>query len=130
MGLSSYVRVLWKHKWTIVATTLLTVAIAAYGSSLLPTKYAATVVLRVLTPAGGALDRIEYDTRYGDRLMSTYMQIAVSRPVMGELMQKLELDEPPEIDVKAVANTELLEITATSGDPKLSRDIANTLGEI
>lgn len=130
MGLSSYVRVLWKHKWTIVATTLLTVAIAAYGSSLLPTKYAATVVLRVLTPAGGALDRIEYDTRYGDRLMSTYMQIAVSRPVMGELIQKLELDEPPEIDVKAVANTELLEITATSGDPKLSRDIANTLGEI
>ena len=113
-----------------MATTLLTLAVAAYGSSLLPTKYKATVVLRVLTPAGGALDRIEYDTRYGDRLMSTYMQITVSRPVMSELMQKLELDEPPEIDVNVVANTELLEITATSGDPKLSRDIANTLGEI
>lgn len=130
MGFSSYARVLWKHKWTIAATTLLTLAIAAFGSSLLPTKYAATVVLRILTPVGGSIDRTEYDIRYGDRLMSTYMEIATSRPVMDELMQQLDLDSPPSIKVEAVANTELLEITASSTEPKLSRDIANTLAEI
>ena len=43
--------------------------------------------------------------------------VATSGPVLEELMARLGLDEPPEITVEVVANTELIEITVE--DPTL-----------
>lgn len=101
-----------------------------FGSSRIQPTYSASTVLRILTPTIGSIDRVEYDTRYADRLMSTYTEIVTSQPVIDELMLTLNLDTEPKIGVTVLANTELMEISAESSDPEQARDIANTLAEM
>lgn len=67
---------------------------------------------------------------YADRLMNTYVNIATSGPVIQELMQRLDLSEPPEVDAEIIANTELFKITVENTDPSMAAAIANTLADV
>jgi non-specific protein-tyrosine kinase len=62
--------------------------------------------------------------------MSTYAEFATSRPVIGELVERLQLAEVPNIQVELIVGTELMEVTAEALDPIIARDAANALAEI
>ncbi len=128
MELRSYITILWRRKWVIAVTLAVTVTIVVAGTFTMAPTYTASATLRVATAAAGSVDYADYI--YAERLMNTYAQIATSGPVLEELVQRLDLNEPPQIEVEIVANTELMQITVEDPNPILAREAANTLAEI
>jgi len=129
MEIRTYITILWRRKWVIAITLAVTVTVVLVGTLMMTPKYVASTTLRVLTATGGSADWVEYDTMYGERLINTYAKIATSGPVLAQLAQRLGLDQPPRIEVEALANTELMQITVEDPDPILAREAANALAE-
>jgi succinoglycan biosynthesis transport protein ExoP len=129
MEIRTYIAILWRRKWVIAVTVAVTVTVVLVGTLMMTPKYVASTTLRVLTAAGGSDDWVDYDTMYAERLINTYAKIATSGPVLAQLAQRLDLDQPPRIEVEVLANTELMQITVEDPDPILAREAANTLAE-
>ena len=71
MELKHYLDTIWRRKWIIAVTLVLTMAVVVAGTLLMTPIYAASAVLRVGTIAAGSVDYVNFDTQYGDRLMNT-----------------------------------------------------------
>jgi non-specific protein-tyrosine kinase len=130
MDVRAYLEILRRRKWVILVTTAVTVIVALAGTLLMVPEYSASTTVRVATAASGSSDYVSHDINYADRLMNTYTKIATSGPVMTQLIQKLNLKQPPRVDVEVPANTELMKITVEDQNPTLARDAANTLASI
>jgi polysaccharide biosynthesis transport protein len=130
MELRAYWRLLWRRRFIILFTTIIATTIAWLGSLALQPVYKASVKLQVATPARGALNEVQYDLDYADRLMNTYIHIAESGPVLRELAERYGLPEPPEVEAEILANTELLKLTVEAADPLLASQLANTLADL
>lgn len=130
MDLRAYLTILRRRKWVIVITTVITVTVVVIGTLLMTPEYEASTTLRIATAVRGTLDRVDYDVQYAERLMNTYTSIATSGPVLDELVQGLDLDEPPNVEVDVPANSELMRITVYAQDPVVAAQAANTLAEI
>ena len=124
--------------WFIIVIILCgTVAYA--GTTLLIDKtYSATAtVIIVQYNNSNASQAVTYnDVQLSQKLVSTYTQILQSEAIGDSVVANLDLYDKYEIDteklnkmveVKAASNTEVMNITATSKDPKLSADIANEM---
>lgn len=75
------------------------------------------------------------DINLNQKLVSTYAEIIKSRAVAKEVIEKLGLNMTEKsfissISVNSKKDTELLEITVSNKDPKLSQKIVNCLPEI
>jgi succinoglycan biosynthesis transport protein ExoP len=130
MDIRNYIAILWRRKWVIAVTTVITATIALIGTLRATPIYTASTTLRVFTAATGSIDWIEYNIHYADRLMNTYAELATSGPVLENLMRKLGLDEAPQIGVQVVLDTELIKVTVQDPSPILAREAANALAEI
>ena len=135
MVVRDYFEVLARRKWIIIITFAVAVAFAIGATLLTPPNDEATTTMRVLSVTGGSSDWVSYDTKQVERLMSTYAEFATSRPVVRELVQKVELENRPEeewprIQVEIVVGTELLQIMVEALDPIVARDSANALSQI
>jgi len=127
MQLKDYLNILWRRKWIILLTTLVTLVVVAYGTSLITPMYQASTTLRV---AASAIDTQNYDLYiYNERLMNTYAEIAISRPILDELAKRLGLRDIPDIKAEVVPNTELIKITVTDPNPALAVETANALAD-
>ena len=84
-----YAALLWRRKWLIAGTFVVTLLVVALGTTLLTPTYQATATLRVLTAARGSVDWVDYDIAYTERLMNTYARLATSEPVLQEVRQRL-----------------------------------------
>lgn len=126
--LKTYLQVLWRYKWTIVACGVIAFATAVVISLLLTPKYKATATVRVASTPGGASDY----TYIGSltRLTNTYVEIASSDLSLNEVATRLGLPEELKVEVDVVPETELIEISTSNPDPQLAVDIANTLAII
>ena len=76
------------------------------------------------------------DVQLSQKLASTYSQIIMSEAISDEVINKMNLYELYEIDseayskivkVKSADNTEVINVTVTTNNPKLSADIANEI---
>jgi len=130
MDLKAYLTILWRRKWVIAVTAIVTATVAVVGTIVATPVYEASTTLRIPTARRGSADWVDYDVEYADRLMNTYAQIATSGPVLDELAQRLGLDRPPEVEVETLANSELMQITVEDPNPVLVRDAANALSDI
>lgn len=130
MDLADYIDILRRRIWVIAVTALITVLAAGLASFLIPPTYSASAQLRLQTSLTGSVDYVRYDIQYTDRLINTYINIAQSKPVLDNVMQELDLDEPPNVELEAIANTELLSITVTDNDPVIASQAANLLAEL
>ena len=130
MTVRDYVEVLQRRKWVIVITFAAVMAIAIIATLMTTPRYRAVTVMRVLPLSGGGGEWVTYDTSKIERIMNTYAEFATSRPVREELMERLQLDERPSIEVELIVGTELMQITAEALEPVVARDAANTLGDI
>ena len=95
--------------------------------------YSASATLRVAQAQSASLEGLDYV--YAERLMNTYVKIVRSRPILEEVIQRLELSKTPEdlatkIEAEALANTELIRINVEDGSPQRARDIANALATV
>lgn len=124
--------------WFIIVIILCgTVAYA--GTTLLIDKtYSATAtVIIVQNNNSNASQAVTYnDVQLSQKLVSTYTQILKSEAIGDSVVANLDLYDKYEInsaklnslvEVKAANNTEVMNITATTKDPKLSADIANEM---
>lgn len=130
MEIRTYLAILWRRKWVIAVTVCVTVIVALIGTLIMTPKYEAQAKLRVLTAISGSSDWVEHNIVYADRLMNTYAEIAVSRPVLDEMKRRLGLEEAPKVRVENLANTELMQIIVEDSNPELAMETANTLAEI
>jgi len=82
MELQHYARILNHHKMVLLLSTILAVAVVAFGSSRMVPIYTTSSLLRV---AQRPSDVVSYsDLGYGQRLIETHVQVLKSRPFMEE----------------------------------------------
>ena len=128
MELSTYINIIWRRKLIVLATAVGTIAVAAIGTHRMAPLYETSTILRVAVSAGGSLNSLDF--MYTDRLMNTYVQIATSQPVVGELARRLHLAELPALKAEIIPNTELIKITVEDVNPNRAAQVANTLADI
>lgn len=128
MNIRYYAEILMRRKWIILAT-LLTIELAVVVFSFKATPiYSATTTMRIASASSGSIT--SYDYLYADRLMNTYIKLATTIPVLDELQKKLGLSELPEINVKSISDTELIQLTVQHHNPEMAALAANTLAGI
>lgn len=131
MELRTYLAILWRRKWVIAVTVVVTLAVVVIGTRMITPTYVASATLRVAPAVRGPADRSGWDEiQYVDRLINTYTEIATSSPVLEELKQRLNLSESLQIEVEIPANTELMQIKVRDQNPVLAAVAANHLADI
>jgi capsular exopolysaccharide synthesis family protein len=128
MELKTYLTIL-ARRWQII----LLIVLVSIGVSLFATRYVsyeAETKLQVITPVGGSFDYIYYETTFANRLMNTYAQIATSNQLKSELKAKLNLAVLPNISIKTIPDSEIIQIIVESRDPALAARTANALAEL
>lgn len=128
MELRLYLAILWRRKWTILITAVVTVLVTAVGVFMMSPTYEASTTLRV-APTGGALASYP-ELMYVTQLRNTFTEIVNSDLVLDEVALRLGLDEPPEIKMKALGNSELMRLTAKHTNPRVAQQAANTTVEV
>ena len=125
MELRSYLSILRRRLWIVVASVILGTAIAAAITFLATPQYTASTTVRVLTVGSGTITEARPDINYTERLVNTYSRIITSSTVRRQIMDDLGLEALPTISVQTIPTTELIRITAEATDPEDARDIAN-----
>lgn len=125
---SSYLGIIWKRKWIIVITTLVTAAIVAVGTLQMAPTYTASVLLRLL-PYG--FDAVDYsELQYSSRLANSYIEVSESELVQAQARERLGLAELPDYSLEIISNTDLMRLTVKANDPVLAQEVANTMAEV
>ncbi len=130
MELKAYLAIIVRRWYMILLATLAIAAGAVYASRLIQPTYQAEASLRVITPNGGGLGDINYQTTYAIRLMNTYAELAASDQVMNEVKQKLNLIDNPDVTVKIVPDSEIILVTVNNPKPTLAAKIANAIADV
>ncbi len=128
MDIKYYLAVLKSNKWAIFITVAVAMIVVIVGTLMITPIYSASTTLRIATSSGSSVSYT--DISYADRLMNTYTKIATSRPVLDELVTKLNLQSKPDVKVITISSTELMKITVNSPDPAIAQSAANALAEI
>ena len=89
MELRDYLTILWRRKWVIITTIVVTEIVVIIGTLMMVPTYKSSVLLRIAAASTGTVNYSDY--MYADRLMNTYVKIATTKPVLDELMQRVEL---------------------------------------
>ncbi|HLP82454.1 MAG TPA: Wzz/FepE/Etk N-terminal domain-containing protein, partial [Nitrosomonas sp.] len=130
MELKLYLNILARRWKIIVLVALIIVCLAAVGSQFVSQKYRAEALLRAVTPLGGSSGDTNYQTTFAVRLVNTYARIATSDQVTDKLKQKLGLKQLPDISVKVIPDSEIIQIIVESDNPSLAAKTANTLIDV
>jgi len=130
VDLLDFLDILWRRKWIIVVTTIVAVIVAIAANFILKPIYTSSALLRVSAAPNPSTDRA--DLQYVQRLMNTYTIIASTKPLLSQVISDLQLDMSSTrlegmIEVKAIEETELIELKVTNSDAQLAADIANSL---
>ncbi len=125
MDIKDYFDVLWRRKWIVILTTVAALAVAVVGTRIVKPTYQASTTIRVATSANGTLGATAAGV--SNQLVNTAAQIAASRPMIDQLMTRLNLKVEPVITSAVIPQTELIKITVSYSDPQTAAKIANTL---
>jgi len=127
MEIRTYLTILWRRKWIIAVTFMVTMMVAVGGTLMITPTYTASATLRVSVNS----DTVSYgDILYTERLMNTFPSIISSGPILAKLKQRLGIDAAPQIDVEFPAGSELMLIVVENQDPGLAAESANILAEL
>ena len=128
MDIKDYFNVLWRRRWIVILTTAAALVVAIVGTRIVKPTYQASTTVRVATSASGTLGATAANV--ANQLVNTAAQIAASRPMMDQLMTRLNLKDEPVITSVVIPQTELIKITVSYSDPRTAAKIANTLGDM
>lgn len=134
LDIKQYLTILWRWAWLIVLCT----AIAGTGAFLVtssqPRIYAAKTT--VLANAAGAAPQVtDTNLRTAERMLGTYAELMVSRPVLDQVITNLGLNTSPaalagQILVEVTPNTLLISLTVEDEDPERAAAIANEIPRV
>jgi capsular exopolysaccharide synthesis family protein len=126
-----HLAILWRRKWLIGLVALGSALCALVFTLAQRPHYTATSVVHVSTRASIASDQVRADdVTYVDRLENTYVDLATSRGLVDELMKAVGLSERPGVHVRAVPNTELMDIDVTTPNRDTAAKAANQLAAL
>jgi uncharacterized protein involved in exopolysaccharide biosynthesis len=142
IDLREYINVLLKRKGIILLIFLIAVITAAVVSYFyLKPVYEASTILMISKPKY----QVELEPKIQTQLtpevsLATYETLIKDREIEEEVIKKLNLGQPPYeltpdnlqgmITIELLTNTNLIKINLQSGDPKLTKDIANVWAEL
>ncbi len=124
----NYLTVLWRRKWIILTAAFAAWGVVYIGGRSAVPVYESTAVLRIAIYASASQTPALYN--YNDELTNTFVRVATSVSVREDLLERLQTNRLPEIQVEAIAGTELILVTASDPNPELTVRAANTLAEI
>jgi capsular polysaccharide biosynthesis protein len=136
IDLREILSIIRKNMWIIVAITVISVIISAILSYLVisPTYQAsASLIVSKAQTASVNNGQIQFQDVQTNRLLAaTYCEIATSRAVLKETIDKLNLHETAEqlkskVNVSAEGDTEVININVKDTDPQRAALIANTI---
>ncbi|MEO8606476.1 MAG: polysaccharide biosynthesis tyrosine autokinase [Chloroflexota bacterium] len=121
---------IWRRKWIIAATIVLAVIIAFIGNIVIKPVYTASGLVRVSASPNPLVDRA--DLGYVQTLMNTYTIIGNTKPILSQVITELNLKISSSqlsdmIEIKAIADTELIKITVNGPDAEQAANIVNKL---
>lgn len=131
VDLGEYLSLLWHWAWLIVLVGILAAAGAYLYSRQITPIYESTTSLMVnVAPANASVSSSSITVN--EELTSTYVAMITKSPVTQEVAKRLGLDNLKKVTITAtvVSNTELIDITVQSPDPKLAADVANTIVQV
>ena len=110
---------------------LLAVAAAVLTVRLMPPRYEATV--RLLVGRVGSASGLQADLATDQQLAKTYAELAVTRSVLEQVIEALQLPTQPEllsrqVKVKLTPDTRLLDVTVDAQAPDEAGAIATAIG--
>jgi uncharacterized protein involved in exopolysaccharide biosynthesis len=142
IDLREYINVLLKRKSIIILISLIAVITAALVSYFyLKPVYEASTILMISKPKYQVELEPKIQTQFTPEIsLATYETLIKDREIEEEVIKKLNLGQPPYeltpdnlqgmITIELLTNTNLIKINLQSGDPKLTKDIANVWAEL
>jgi non-specific protein-tyrosine kinase len=132
--LRHYFAIVWRWAWLIVLATVLASVAAFIASQFMAPIYQASSTLMVNeAPGSQAADYTAILT--SQRLAQTYAQMLTKKPVLSEVISRLELnlstaDLKEMITIQPVRDTQLIDILVEDYFPNRAAAIANTIGVV
>ncbi|NQM13101.1 capsular biosynthesis protein CpsC [Streptococcus suis] len=127
----SLLRTIWRKKFLILLTAILTTGLAfAYSAFLATPQYDSTTRLYVVNQSGDDGAGItNQDLQAGSFLVQDYKEIILSQDVLKNVTTTLGITEDikDKITVTIPTDTRILSITVRDSDPNQAATIANTL---
>lgn len=129
IDLRDYLRVL-ARQWRLVAGITVVVVVAALATSLSQTPvYESTSEVAIEPVRSGSNAALE-DLLLRDEIIETERRVITSRNVTDRVISELELDMSSsellgDVNVRAIPNTRVVTISATSTDPQWAAAVAN-----
>ncbi|WP_130840737.1 polysaccharide biosynthesis tyrosine autokinase [Corynebacterium neomassiliense] len=121
-----------RRSWWMLVVGALVGALAGWGATALMTKeYTATAQVYVGTASTGGSSDAYQGVLLSQKQVGSYAEVANGRALSQRVVDQLGLDRTPDevmamLDAGAHKDTVILDLTAVSGDPVLSRDVANS----
>lgn len=127
----SLLRTIWRKKFLILLTAILTTGLAfAYSAFLATPQYDSTTRLYVVTQSSdNGAGITNQDLQAGSFLVKDYKEIILSQDVLKNVTTTLGItdDIKEKITVNIPVDTRILSITVRDSDPNQAATIANTL---
>lgn len=137
MDLRDSLRVVRKHRWTVLLCTLLTAA-AALGASMLqaPTYEAqAHLLVSESDPRSAAIDAaLSGFSSQPERGLQTQVRMLQMRPAFEQAIRRLDLRIPPEelqerTEIRTEGQTNVITVVVRDGDPERAAQTADAIAE-
>jgi capsular polysaccharide biosynthesis protein len=135
LTLRDYVAVLQRQRWFILAVFVAVLAVAALVTAVQPPTYAAQVRITVEPPS----DRDELERiLFGTTEAATQAEIVASGPVVQQALEAVGEPADPQsveefidgsVEVEALMDTTVIEVTVEAGDPQRAADLAQAIAQ-
>ena len=133
----SLLKTIWKIKFLIILTALITAVIAlGYSVFIAKPSYQSTTRIYVVNRQQSDNNALtNQDLQAGAYLVKDYKEIILSQDVLSTVISELKLssttaDLAGKVTVSVPTDTRIVSITVTNGDPNQASRIANTLREV
>lgn len=128
----------FKKVWgrCVIITIVLTVLAFCGSMFLIPEKFTASSKLIIVQESTIASSQISYnDLQTSQKLVTTYSEIMKSEAILDTVIDNLRLDMTTKelndiLTVESKSNTEIIDVSVTTTDPKLSAKIANEVVDV
>ena len=134
VDLRSYFNLIKRWWWLILIVTLLAAALSYVISTFfIAPVYEARTLLLIQPPDSKNSDYSSLMT--SEKLANTYSQLMTTRPVLLDVINRLNMVTTLEalqksIAIRTIPNTQLIEVKVKQYDPNLAAQIANTLATV
>lgn len=137
IDIASLLKTIWKRKFLIILTALITAVIAlGYSVFIAKPSYQSTTRIYVVNRQQSDNNALtNQDLQAGAYLVKDYKEIILSQDVLSTVISELKLssttaDLAGKVAVSVPTDTRIVSITVTNGDPNQASRIANTLREV